>query len=62
MIKNNPLTSGFIDRIKSLKMSPPLFLFLLGLIFIAPSIVIASSGGRIAPPQLPEHNFPIMRR
>jgi hypothetical protein len=59
---NNPLTARFVYRLKNLKMSPPLFLLLLGVIFLAPSIVTASSGGKIAPPQLPEHNFPIMRR
>jgi hypothetical protein len=59
---NNPLTARLIDRLRNLKMSPPLFLLLLGLIFTAPSIVTASSGGKIAPPQLPEYNFPLMRR
>jgi hypothetical protein len=59
---NNPLTARFVDRLRNLKMSPPIFLLLLGLIFLAPSIVTASSGGKIAPPDEAEHNFPIMRR
>jgi hypothetical protein len=61
-MQNNPLTARIVNRIRHLKMSPPLFLLLLGLVFLAPSIVIASSGGKVAPPQLPEHNFLIMRR
>jgi hypothetical protein len=47
---------------KKIKMNPPLFLLLLFLTFLAPTVAISSSGNRIAPPQLPEHNFPIMRR
>ncbi|WP_157259943.1 hypothetical protein [Chamaesiphon minutus] len=49
-------------RFKRVKMSPPLFLLLLFLTFLAPTVAISSSGNKIAPPQLPEHNFPILRR
>jgi hypothetical protein len=49
-------------RNRQFKMSPPWFLFLLLLIFMAPTVAISASGGKIAPPQLPEHSFPIMRR
>jgi hypothetical protein len=51
-----------VGRLRNIKMSPPLFLLLLALTFLAPTIAISSSGNKIAPPQLPEHNFPIMRR
>ena len=51
-----------VARLKRVKMSPPLFLLLLFLTFLAPTVAISASGGKIAPPQLPEHNFPIMRR
>lgn len=49
-----------VARFKRVKMSPPLFMLLLLLIFLAPTVAISASGNKIAPPQLPEHNFPMM--
>jgi hypothetical protein len=44
------------------KIHPAVFLSILLLIFLTPSIAIAVSGGSVPLPQLPERSFPIMRR
>jgi hypothetical protein len=44
------------------KVHPLLFMGLLMLIFLAPSVVTAFSGGKIPAPQLPSHSFPTIKR